>query len=280
MTTITKNKLYKGRPDGSFEETINETIIDNNDDRVFELEKQLHEQYAVNNNSNAGALISLLSPFLVAVSGYGYVMYAYSASCAHCNLQMLYISAGIASLIMAMLYCISIHLGSSQRMEQFIILAIRLKYYNCIAEDSNKGAKEYTDIFPLGYHPFNKDESSFVQGLYNELSHFIIVVLYVIALTIIIVDDHICYSLMFICYTSILHSIIYNYKNNKYLKYKKREKECMKLFETITNIENKTDGNKSVSNVTITIHWSIIAIFALCAVLAFIYPYVKLFCDK
>ena len=71
MDKITKRKYYN---EGDSVETVVETITDDNSDRIFELEKQLHEQYAVNNNSNSGTLISLLSTLLVAITGYGYVL--------------------------------------------------------------------------------------------------------------------------------------------------------------------------------------------------------------
>lgn len=157
MITITKNKQYKGCPDGLFEETINETIVGNNDDRIFELEKQLHEQYAVNNNSNAGILISLISALLISFTGYGYVLYQYSIG--ECAIGIVNVAAIAVILVMVLLYCISVNLGAGQRMEQFITIAIRKKHYG----KSNK----YKDVFPDGYHPFNKNYCSFVQGVYN-----------------------------------------------------------------------------------------------------------------
>ena len=74
MSEVTKIKY---RNDGSIAETVIETIIDDNSDRIFELERQLHEQYAINNNSNAGVLMSLIGSLLVVLTGYGYVLYQF-----------------------------------------------------------------------------------------------------------------------------------------------------------------------------------------------------------
>lgn len=158
MITITKNKQYKGCPDGLFEETINETIVGNNDDRIFELEKQLHEQYAVNNNSNAGILISLISALLISFTGYGYVLYQYSIG--ECAIGIVNIAAVAVMFVMVLLYCISVNLGTGQRMEQFITFGIRVEHYKCKIE-------RYKNIFPNGYTPFSKKYEDFVQGLYN-----------------------------------------------------------------------------------------------------------------
>ena len=107
---------------------MKETIVGNNDDRIFELEKQLHEQYAVNNNSNAGILISLISALLISFTGYGYVLYQYRTG--ECfDFVIVNLAAIIVMAVMAILCCISINLGAGQRMEQFITIAIRKKHY-------------------------------------------------------------------------------------------------------------------------------------------------------
>ena len=92
MSKIIKKKYYGDSTNTPIAETIEEIIPDNSDERIFELEKQLHEQYAVNNNSNAGILISLISALFVAFSGYGYVLYQYSL-CTCCKTPILYLSA-------------------------------------------------------------------------------------------------------------------------------------------------------------------------------------------
>lgn len=157
MSSITKKKYYGENTNTTPAETTIETICGNNEDRVFELEKQLHEQYAVNNNSNAGTLISILSALLVSITGFGYVLYQYQIMA--CELAIVNLSTIVAMAVMTLLYCISVHLGAGQRMEQFITIAIRKKHYN--------SKERYEEIFPNGYHPFNKNVFEFVQGIYN-----------------------------------------------------------------------------------------------------------------
>ena len=267
MTTITKNKQYKGRPDGSFEETINETIIDNNDGRVFELEKQLHEQYAVNNNSNAGTLASLMSALFIAISGYGYVLYQYSL-CSSYKISILYIAAFCASVIMALLYCICIHLGAGQRMEQFITFAIRIKHYGLKKSENidkeglewMQSVKRYEDIYPKDYHPFNKRFDNFVQGIYGLLSRAFIVAIYTIGLSLCIIKEGIIYIPIFLCYVLLLHSLLVVYKLRKYIKYKNRETE-MKILEY--KELSKNDENTSKYELHIKPNWVIIVVIAI-----------------
>ena len=77
MRKITKEKYIGDNLDASPIEILEETIETDNDDRIFELEKHLHEQYAINNNSNSDILISLISALLISFTGYGYVLYQY-----------------------------------------------------------------------------------------------------------------------------------------------------------------------------------------------------------
>lgn len=141
MSKIIKKKYYGDSTNTPIAETIEETIPDNSDERIFELEKQLHEQYAVNNNSNVGTLVSLIGALLVVMTGYGYVLYQYRTS--QCDdIAIVNLSAIIAMAVMMLLYCISVSLGANQRMEQFITFAIRAKHYN---------ADRYKEIFPENY---------------------------------------------------------------------------------------------------------------------------------
>jgi hypothetical protein len=41
--------------------------------KIFELERQLHEQYAINNNSNLSSIIALMTALLAIFGVYGYV---------------------------------------------------------------------------------------------------------------------------------------------------------------------------------------------------------------
>ena len=53
-----------------------------------ELELQLHEQYAINNNANVSSFIAMIGALIIAFTGYGYVLYQYlMGECACCNLK-------------------------------------------------------------------------------------------------------------------------------------------------------------------------------------------------
>lgn len=173
MTKITKEKYIGDNLDASPIEILEETIETDNDDRIFELEKHLHEQYAINNNSNAGTLVSLIGSLLVVMTGYGYVLYQYRI-CQCDDTAIVNLAAIIAMAVMMLLYCISVSLGANQRMEQFITFAIRAKHYK---------ADRYKEIFPKGYLPFKKGYCKFVQGLYNIWTKVMLLAIIVIAMS-------------------------------------------------------------------------------------------------
>lgn len=173
MREITKKKYGGDGSESSLVETIKETIKSDRDDRIFDLEKQLHEQYAINNNSNAGTLVSLIGSLLFVMTGYGYVLYQYR-TCQCDDIAIVNLSAIIAMAVMMLLYYISVSLGANQRMEQFITFAIRAKYYK---------SESYMQTFPHNYYPFKKDFFGFVQGLYNLWSKVMIVTIVTIAMS-------------------------------------------------------------------------------------------------
>ena len=47
--------------------------ITDNEEMQQELEKQLHEQYAINNNANLGNIIVLLTALIAVFGAYGYI---------------------------------------------------------------------------------------------------------------------------------------------------------------------------------------------------------------
>lgn len=130
------------------------------------LEDQLHEQYAINNNSNASSLISISTALAMAFSGYGYVLYHYLDSHFTREPHMLLVVSCAVILVLLLLYTISVNLGSGQRMEQFVTFAIRMERYRTDPQLS----EVYSRIYPDGYNPFNKSYCQFVQGIYNILS--------------------------------------------------------------------------------------------------------------
>lgn len=134
-----------------------------------QMELQLHEQYAINNNANLNSIIILIVGLFAALGSYGYV-FLHSAnyfedvinlndSIKYSLTQLTYALIGAAFVIEMMIY-ICMYQGVAQRCEQFIIYAIRCNY----------GKKDFIEnIFPSGYNPFNKKRLEIVQGLYGEL---------------------------------------------------------------------------------------------------------------
>lgn len=56
-------------------QTINLIIKEKDTDEYMqsEMEKQLHEQYSINNNANTGSIVTLFVAMLASVGAYGYV---------------------------------------------------------------------------------------------------------------------------------------------------------------------------------------------------------------
>ena len=123
-------------------------------------EKQLHEQYAINNNSNLSAVVSIIVALLAVFYGYGYVFLHTTNTFSQNYLEMclknsdLYtldalVFATMATLIVTgILRHICLHLGYKQRFEQFITFALRCKYYQSNIQQMRP------KIFPRNYHPF------------------------------------------------------------------------------------------------------------------------------
>lgn len=154
-----------------------------------QIEMQLHEQYAKNNNANVSSVVTLFVTMLASVGAYGYV-FLYSENLANfeyeIDLTMLYDSghfsfvalllvaiAAIVVLIMIAYICVS--LGCRQRKEQFIIYAIRRKYYY--------GDMRDTKIYPNRYDPFEKRGLKMVQSPYDYFIRCIMVAICLIALS-------------------------------------------------------------------------------------------------
>ena len=283
MSKIIKKKYYGDSTNTSIAETIEETIPDNSDERIFELEKQLHEQYAVNNNSNAGTLILLISALLISFTGYGYVMYQYRiGECT--DIAIVNLAAIVVMAVMMLLYCISVHLGAGQRMEQFITFAIRLKHYGLtksrVKEDLEYAQRieRYEEIYPEDYHPFNKGMNNFVQGIYGLLSKAFIIALYAIVFSLcVIAKEDIVYCPIFLCYVLLLHSLLIKYKFEKYIKYKEREKE-MKILEYEES--TKKDDNSLKFELHFRPSWVLIVaivVVLLCTIASIVHPYLELY---
>lgn len=138
-------------------------------DEQFELKKQLHEQYAMNNNERMSSLITLFVSLIIVIGAYGY-MFLHTTLDSSPNLGKLFLgddkytvdvlllTSSIAFIIIAVIQHLCIYQGAYQRKEQFIVYAIRCEVG--LAKSS---------IFPDTYNPFEKTIKTFVQGIYGEL---------------------------------------------------------------------------------------------------------------
>ncbi len=177
-----------------------------------DIESQLHEQYAVNNNSKLGTVVTFIVAMFAVFGAYGYV-YFYTSPELPSRIELLtndtsykftiwgtLAAAFAVYFVLWIIFRICIYQGASQRMEQFITFAIRNKSYG--RDFSHKYYKiedhlsyNYNKIFPQGYHPFKKSYSDFVQGLYGEfasiiyVSSFAVIPISIILKLIIVVSD-------------------------------------------------------------------------------------------
>lgn len=185
-----------------------------NDSIQKDIERQLHEQYAINNNSKSSGLISLIGTFLIALTGYGYAIKEYLQCDDMFNLLMLAIVT--AQGVLAFLYIVSVYLGSDQRMEQFIVNRIR---------ESNMGEAKMKDLFPAGYSPFGKSIFNFVQGIYGLLSSFFMVFMFFLPCSFIYITNQNELSVVPVAISFVLIVFCLLYKSIRFLKYSKRCEE-------------------------------------------------------
>lgn len=202
-----------------------------------ELQKQLHEQYAINNNDRMASMITLFVSLIVVLGAYGY-MYIHTQLNFAENLGKLSIGTGygwdmytidvlllvaiVCQFVLWMLQHLCIYQGSYQRYEQFIVGRIRYK----------AGLK---DIFYDGYSFKNKNYWNFIQGIYGELLPALQIVFWgiVIATIIKLYDDGlnwtrygICLYLFFLIESFLVCLNLEFYKIKRFKKYKKIEKSC------------------------------------------------------
>ena len=228
--------------------------IETEENQPNELEKQLHEQYAINNNAVLGGIITLACTLIVVIGYYGYVFVNSSVefSTGFCCLRdedgIFYLDALLCSYVISffILFVLSrfcIYQGIAQRKEQFITFAIRKKY-----NMDNDDAKQNTTIkvLPKDYHPFGKNKREAVQGLYGELLAVFNCVFWLLTIGILIklisnvVEYDSFYLLGLVEYviciivTILLLIVLKRYLNNQMYSYICRQKE----YNVINPIEN------------------------------------------
>jgi len=151
--------------------------------KLNEIENQLHEQYAINNNSKLSAIITLIVALLSIIGVYGNVFVntsidfaskygEFSKTTGDCKclypLDVLILATIATYFVIVVIYYLSSFTGVNQRKEQFIAYAIRRNFYL-----NNFDNDRYNMIFPEKYTPFFKRPNNFVQGLYGEISRIL-----------------------------------------------------------------------------------------------------------
>lgn len=218
-----------------------------------ELELQLHEQYAQNNNSYFGSIVILMCTLFAVIGAYGYIYirteifftedFGLMTTCNDGFTLDALILTSIASLfVLAVCYCICVYQGVAQRNEQFIIDAIRRKYYD-------KGLTAPPKLFPKTYHPYNKWDEDIIQGHYGQFMKFleivgtaisvaaiIKVVLFLFGITKTTVLLFIVWLIVFIASIIIIFYTCYRYYNSQLKKYYLRQCEyCLSLESQLPN---------------------------------------------
>lgn len=142
----------------------------------FELAKQLHEQFAINENKRNNYVLSFISAISFVLTGFGFACWYFS----ECH-SLVFVGISLATgLILTLLSFISTHLGYSIRRDQIIISRIRKVYMN----------EEYDKLFKNLYNPIGKKCVDFLISLYKiYVVFFIIMIVGVAAMSIVILSE-------------------------------------------------------------------------------------------
>ena len=138
----------------------------NNNSNEFELEKHLHEQYAINNNAKVSSFVTFVIALLALFGFYGY-SFVYSVNSFHCNtvsnnifipLDAFLLFSVIVVGILYFLALVSIQFGYTNRSDQVIIDKIRDKRFG----------KDKNYIFHENYSPTDKTWNSFIPDFFSN----------------------------------------------------------------------------------------------------------------
>lgn len=143
----------------------------------FELEKQLHEQYAINNNANTKTFVSFIVALFALFGFYGYIFvfsdFSFSTN-GHFvrevdgirlfSLEVFYLMAFVVNGILFFLSILALNLGHGQRRDHIINHNIRKKYYMTEGGDSDAA---YGKVFGTEYNPSDKSYWTFLPGYFN-----------------------------------------------------------------------------------------------------------------
>lgn len=193
------------------EKNSKEQNIDNkmpNSDKQFELYKQLHEQFANNDNNKTNNVISFIAAIFVVFGGYGVSIIGED-----CFVILLSTFASQSFLLLLSILCL--YFGYSTRRDQLIIFTIRKKY----------------DVILPYKNPFCSDEE---RKIYNFLPDYYNIIFYaclffIIAITIIsffkfIICHDSTYILLLFIFLAIELCLFYEFCDFYYKKYEEFKK--------------------------------------------------------
>lgn len=192
-----------------------------------ELELQLHEQYAINNNATLSSMLTLFCTMLATLGGYGYVFinsvneqYPIPPAVSYTTDDLLFTTLA-AIVVLSAISSISISTGYKGRMEQFVVYAIRKRYYS---------RQQYRRVFSVGYHPFKKGcYTRPIQDPYNTFLYIVSFMILAISAATLLKTDFYRWWVLAIACASYLAYIVITLRNS-YTKYKKRFKERILSF--------------------------------------------------
>lgn len=163
---------------------------ENSDDREsFELEKQLHKQYATNAQANTGNFIAFLVAILAMFYAFGYVYVFNTNSFANgtelfvekegehiCfTLDVLLLIASISLLMLTFLIAYCMHLGWQQRRDHIVITKVRERWMS---------DEERSEVFDGQYSPYGKGFFKFIPNVYRYYLYlFIIAAMLIVLMT-------------------------------------------------------------------------------------------------
>lgn len=129
-------------------------------DYVFELCKQLHQQYAEADNNKTNSIIGFIGAIAFVFTGYGYAI----LNCYNNPLVVNLISV-VANVIICSITLLVINFGATQRRDQIIVERIRRLFFNCSYKSSWSEAYEY--IFSDRYKSVGKNLTDFLPNHYH-----------------------------------------------------------------------------------------------------------------
>ncbi len=190
----------------------------------FELEKQLHEQYAINNNESIKSFITFIGALLTLLGGFGYVIIHSNNRFTEnitikgdiISIEVFFLCAFVVSGMLFFLSLISLQLGYSNRNNQIVIDKIR---------EANFSSSSKKLIFGKHYKADGKTFWSFTQDYFNLFYWlFVVAQLFIIGLTIFnIQNSNCCVTMLILLQIALLCGSIL-FRCHYFSKYKKRTK--------------------------------------------------------